>query len=137
MKQLMDIIYHTTRQVHSVEDKLKIATPFIFCDKLGSEKFAELLYCNDVERFINEKLQDEFASYEVDLTVNFSNPNVRNAFYLTLEEVRKKMDENGYYKALFERDPFALVIAEICNTNFDNLEVKRIKKEIKTQLKLF
>ena len=41
------IIYDTTRGIYSVEDKLSIATIFIFCWKLSSKYFAELLYTDN------------------------------------------------------------------------------------------
>ena len=58
MKSITNIIYQTTREINNVEDKLRIATIFLFCDKVGSVKFAELLYCDDKEKFVND-LQNE------------------------------------------------------------------------------
>jgi hypothetical protein len=119
-----DIIYQTTREVYSVEDKLRIATVFIFCDKLGSKKLSELLYSKNHNLFI-EALNDDFKEYEVDFSINFSNPNVKNAFYKTLESVKEKWDSNGFLKAISEGDPFALVICDIVNYNFDKVAFKK------------
>ena len=130
MKSITNIIYQTTREINNVEDKLRIATIFLFCDKVGSVKFAELLYCDDKEKFVND-LQNEYKHYEVDFFINFSNINVKRAFEKTLEEVIKKEDATGYYKALFEKDPFALVIQEIINYNFSHQEIINFKNKIK------
>ena len=130
MKSITNIIYQTTREINNVEDKLRIVTIFLFCDKIGSEKFAELLYCDDKEKFIND-LQNEYKHYEVDFFINFSNINVKRAFEKTLEEVIKKEDASGYYKALFEKDPFALVIQEIINYDLNHKELVNFKNRIK------
>ena len=137
MKSITNIIYQTTREINNVEDKLRIVTIFLFCDKIGSEKFAELLYCDDKEKFVND-LQNEYKHYDVDFFINFSNINVKRAFEKTLEEVVKKEDANGYYKALFEKDPFALVIQQIINYDFSHKKIINFKQRIKEiQLTLF
>ena len=118
MIQIEKIIYETTREIFNVEDKLRIATVFLFCEKIGNEKFSELLYTNDHALFI-QNLNKEFSDYEVDFDINFSNPNVKNAFRLTLEKIRKENDSNGFLKALYEKDEFALVINGIVNYNFN------------------
>lgn len=130
MKNITNIIYQTTREINNVEDKLRIATIFLFCDKIGSVKFAELLYCDDKEKFVND-LQKDYEHYEVDFYINLNNFNVKRAFEKTLEEVIKKEDSTGYYKALFEKDPFALVIQEILNYNFSHQEITNFKNRIK------
>ena len=130
MKSITNIIYQTTREINNVEDKLRIATIFLFCDKVSSVKFAELLYCDDKEKFVND-LQNEYKHYEVDFFINFSNINVKRAFEKTLEEVLKKEDATGYLKALYEKDHFALVIQEIINYNFSHQEIINFKNRIK------
>ena len=130
MKSITNIIYQTTREINNVEDKLRIATIFLFCDKVGSVKFAELLYCDDKEKFVND-LQNEYKHYDVDFFINFSNINVKRAFEKTLEEVIKKEDATGYLKALYEKDHFALVIQEIINYNFSHQEIINFKNRIK------
>lgn len=129
MKSITNIIYQTTREINNVEDKLRIATIFLFCDKVSSVKFAELLYCDDKEKFVND-LQNEYKYYDVDFFINFSNINVKRAFEKTLEEVIKKEDATGYYKALFEKDPFVLVIQEIINYNFSHQEIINFKNRV-------
>lgn len=134
--RIEDIIYHTTREVLNVEDKLRIATVFLFCDKLGSEKLSQFLYSKNHADFIDQ-LNNEYAEYEVDFTVNFDNPNVKNAFYKTLEKVKEKVDSNGFLKAIFEGDEFALVICEIINYQFDKVEFKKFTNQVATQLSLW
>lgn len=137
MKNITDIIYQTTREINNVEDKLRIATIFLFCDKVSSSKFAELLYCEDKEKFVND-LQEEYQHYDVDFYINFSNINIKRSFDKTIEKVKKKEDANGYLKALFEKDPFALVIQEIVNYDFDYNKILKLKERIKeVQLTLF
>lgn len=134
--RIEDIIYETTREVLNVDDKLRIATVFLFCEKLGSEKLSQLLYSKNHSSFI-EELNNEYAEYEVDFTVNFSNSNVKSAFYKTLERVKKKWDSNGFLKAISEGDEFALVICEIIDYKFDKVEFKNFTKQIATQLSLW
>lgn len=134
--RIEDIIYETTREVLNVDDKLRIATIFLFCEKLGSEKLSKLLYTNNHSSFIDE-LNDEYANYEVDFTVNFSNSNVKSAFYKTLEKVKEKWDSNGFLKAISEGDEFALAICEIIDYEFDKVEFKNFTKQVATQLSLW
>jgi hypothetical protein len=134
--EIEKIIYDTTRSIYNLEDKLRIATIFLFCYKLKSEKFAELLYTEDHESFI-KNLGNEYNSYEVDFTIKLGDKNIREGFYKTLDKVKEKYDANGYYKALFENDPFAIVIADIVNYNFDAIQFKKITKDVAKQLTLF
>lgn len=134
--RIEDIIYETTREVLNVDDKLRIATVFLFCEKLGDEKLSQLLYSRNHSLFI-EELNNEYADYEVDFTVNFSNQNVKSAFYKTLEKVKEKWDSNGFLKAISEGDEFALVICEIIDYEFDKVEFKKFTKQVATQLSLW
>jgi hypothetical protein len=131
--KIEQIIYDTTREVLNVEDKLRIATVFLFCDKLGSKKLSQLLYSKNHSSFIDE-LNKEYQGYEVDFNVNFSNPNIKSAFYKTLEKVKEKWDSNGFLKGLSEGDEFALVICEIVNYQFDKVEFKKFINNLSEQL---
>ena len=121
--KIEQIIYDTTREVFNLEDKLSIATIFLFCDKLGRERLADLLYCENKEKLI-EDLQNEFKDYDVDFSIRFSNPNVLNAFNKTIEKYKEKNDADGFLKAVYEKDEFAMVICEIVNYRFDKVEFK-------------
>lgn len=134
--RIEDIIYDTTRELLNLEDKLRIATIFLFCDKLGSEKLSQLLYTNDHETFIRD-LNGEYSDYEIDLLINFENPNVKSAFYKTLQKVKVTWGSDGYLKALYEGDEFAAVISKIVNTDFDKVEIKKIKNKISSQLAMW
>jgi hypothetical protein len=134
--EIEKIIYDTTREVFNVEDKLKIATIFLFCDRLGSKKFAELLYTEKHEEFVNN-LNAEFEKYEIDLKINFANKNVSNAFFKTLNKVIEKEDSNGFYKAVYENDEFAMVICELVQFNFSKRDFKKLRDKIGEQLTLF
>ena len=127
------IIYDTTRQLTNVSDKLSIASIFLFCEKLDSLKLAELLYTDNQELFIDE-LSQEFESYDIDLSINFSDKNIRNSFYLTLEGVKNQIDKDGYLKALYNKDEFALVINDICNYDFDKKEMHSFTINLSKQL---
>ncbi len=133
--KIEDIIYDTTREVFNVEDKLRIATVFLFCEKIGLEKLSQLLYAKNHASFI-QKLNKEYAAYKVDFTVNFSNPNVKNAFFKTLEKVKEKWDSDGFYKAIADGDKYALAICQIVNYQFDQLSFQKITHQISGQLKL-
>ena len=115
------IIYDTTRGIYSVEDKLSIATIFIFCWKLSNKHFAELLYTDDHLIFI-EKLSKEFSEAEIDLSIRLHDKNVKDAFYKTLEEVKIKYDSNGFFKALYHQDEYALSIEKIIQ-NLSTLKI--------------
>ena len=135
-EKLEDIIYDTTREVLNLEDKLRIATVFLFCDKLGSEKLSQLLYAQNHSSFIDD-LNKEYLGYDVDFTVNFTNPNTKSAFHKTLEKVKEKWDADGFLKAISEGDEFALVICEIVNYEFDKVEFKKFTKQVATQFSLW
>lgn len=123
------IIHDTTREVLNVEDKLSIATIFLFCEKIGALKLAELLYCDGISYFI-QGLQKEYKSYEVDFSIRLDNPNVRAAFYKTIEKYKEKNDSDGFLKAIYNQDPFALVICDIVEYNFDKVEFKKFTQQL-------
>ena len=134
--KIEDIIYETTREVSNISDKLSIAVIFLFCDNIGLEKISQLLYTENHELFIR-KLNDEYSDYEIDLTVNFGNINIKNAFYKTLEKVKHKWDSNGLLKAISDGDEFALAICEIVSYDFNKIEFKKNTKQISKQLSLW
>lgn len=125
------IIYDTTRELISVEDKLGIAVIFLVCYKLEDEKFAELLYTDNHESFF-EALERKFKNYDVKLRIDLSNPNIKNSFYKTLEEVKLRYDKDGYYKALFNNDEYAKVVSNIgkCLSTMNLNELINYKKEV-------
>ena len=127
------IIYDTTREIYSVEDKLRIATIFLFCNEKDSKLFSELLYTDNYEQFI-DNLNTEYQEYELDFSIRLNDRNVYNSFIKTLEKVKEKYDPDGYYKALFENDPFALVIYDIVNYDFDKVQFKKLTRKIAKQL---
>lgn len=60
-----------------------------------------------------EALERKFKNYDVKLRIDLSNPNIKNSFYKTLEEVKLRYDKDGYYKALFNNDEYAKVVSNI------------------------
>ena len=130
------IIYETCREVLNLEDKLKIGSIFLFCDKLGSKELSGLLYAKDHNEFI-QNLNNEYAEYEVDLLIDFKNPNVKSAFFKTLEKVKKEYDKDGFLKAISNGDEFALAILDITSFDFDKIAFKKETKSLKKQLGLF
>jgi hypothetical protein len=124
------IIYETTRNLLNLEDKLAIAKIFLFCEKLGSKKIAELIYTNDPEKFIND-LEQEYIDYEIDLKIRFDNRDVKNAFNFTTDMYITANDYDGFLKAVYENDPYALAICEITNTYFDKMEAEHFAKNLK------
>ena len=130
------IIYDTTRQLMTVEEKLRISTIFLFCHSSGTLEFSELLYTDSPEKYINN-LNDSYKYWHIDLKIDFSNKNVKNSFELTRKAIIEKHDKDGYYKAVYKKDPFALVIAEIANTSFDIQSFSKKVTAINEQLKLF
>ena len=135
--KIEQIIYETTRNVLNLEDKLSIATIFLFCEQIGTQKIAELLYNDDIEQFI-DNLQDEYSAFEVDFSVRLDKRDIEDAFFKTLEKYKEKNDSNGFLKAVYEKDPFTLVICDISNYNFNAISLVRFQSKIKDiQLKLF
>lgn len=133
--QIEKIIYDTTRNLHGVDDKLRIATIFLFCYRLDSKSFAELLYAPDTERFIDD-LSEKYKQFEVDFNIRLKDKNVRDCFYMTRSKVILKYDSDGYYKALYVGDPFALAIDELVNYDFDAMAFRRFAKNMSKQLEL-
>lgn len=131
--EIENIIYDTTREIYSVEDKLRIATIFLFCNEKDSKLFSELLYTKNHIKFI-DSLNSKYQEYEIDFSIRLEDRNVKNSFYKTLEKVKEKYDSDGYYKALYENDPFALVIYDIVNYDFDKVQFKKFTQKIATQL---
>lgn len=131
--KIEQIIYDTTRGVLNLEDKLSIATLFLFCEKLGTKKLAELLYNDDLEQFIDD-LQDEYNDYEVDFTIRLEKKEVNDAFFKTLEKYKEKNDSNGFLKAVHDKDEFAMVICDIVNFKFDKIEFKKFTNNLVEQL---
>jgi hypothetical protein len=134
--KIEQIIYDTTREVMNVEDKLRIATVFLFCQQLGNEALSDLLYDDEPASLIYN-LNDQFKAYGIDLSINFANPNVLNAFELTRKKIIEKWDSDGFLKAIFDRDPFAIAICEIIEFDYDAAKPKRIAEAIVQQLTLF
>lgn len=110
------IIYETARELFNVEDKIRIATIFIFCYQKGTFDFSDLLYCEDKEAFI-ESLNQKYKEYEVDFSLNLKDKNINSAFYKTIEKVKQVFDKDGFHKAIFDKDEYALVIANITKNN--------------------
>ena len=131
--EIEKIIYDTTREIHSVEDKLSIGAIFIFCYKFSSLKFAKLLYTDDHQGFICG-LSEEFLNYGVEFTVRLEDENINNCFHKTLEKVREKHDSNGYYKALFEGDNYAIAVNELTSYKFSSIEIMKDLKNYQTLL---
>lgn len=134
--EIEPIIYETTRGIYSVEDKLSIASLILFSWKLGSKTFCKLLYTEDYSKFIID-LSNEYKEFDVKLDVRLQDKQIKTSLIKTIEKVREKYDGNGYLKALYQGDEFALVIDEIVNYNFDKKELKKITKSVNKQLSLF
>ncbi|MNX23735.1 hypothetical protein D3C86_537420 [compost metagenome] len=132
--EIEKIIYETTRGCLNLEDKLSIATIFIFCEKSGVRKLAELLYNDCIETFLDD-MQEEYINYDVDFSIRLDKREVSNAFFLTLDKYKEKNDSSGFYKAVYEKDPYALVICDIVNYKFDAIEFKKFTTNLSEQLK--
>ena len=101
-----------------MEDKLSISTIFLFCHSIGTETFSELLYTKSPKKFI-KSLEKEYGDYDIILKVRLGDKGILTAFNKTIEEVKSKYDKDGFYKAVFEKDSFAMAIVGITNTIFN------------------
>ena len=131
--KIEQIIYDTTRGVLNLEDKLSIATLFLFCEKIGIKKIAELLYCDSLETFLYD-LQEEYKDYDVDFTIRLEKKEVHDAFFKTLDKYKEKNDSDGFLKAVHNKDEFAMVICDIVNYKFDKIEFKKFANNLVEQL---
>jgi len=129
------IIYETTRFVDRLEDKLSIATLVLFSWKLGNKTFCELLYTKDLEDFIFN-LSQEYKEYDIQLEVRLQDKQIKEALVKTIEKVREKYDSDGFLKALYEGDAYAVVIDEIVNYNWNTKEFNTFFKNLKDNLKI-
>jgi len=129
------IIYETTRYLLNIEDKLSIATIFLFCEKIGTKKLAQLLYCNCLETFIDD-LQNEYKDYDVDFTIRLDKKEICDAFFKTLDKYKEKNDSTGFLKAVHNKDEFAIVICDIVNYRFDKIEFKIFTNNLAEQLSI-
>jgi hypothetical protein len=127
MKKIEEILYQTARDMLNLSSKLSISTIFLFCENKDDKLFAKLLYDNNHEQFIKD-LNKKYAAYDVDFTVRFDDKNVKEGFLKTLEEVRRIYDKNGYYKALFDNDPYALAIYDLVNCDCAKMLNSEINK---------
>ena len=130
------IIYETTRGIYSVEDKLSIASLILFSWKLGNKTFCQLLYTNKLTKFISD-LSFKYKDYDINLNVRLEDKQIKNSLIKTIKKVREIEDKNGYLKALYEGDKFAIVIDEIVNYDFNKMELKKFTKSVNEQLTLF
>ena len=106
------IIYHTTRELNTVQEKLDITTVVLFSYKYDDKVFADLLYSKDKEKFVR-RLEKEVNLEGIKWDIDFTRKEVLNALLSTIEEIKKKYDDLGYYKALHEGDEFAKVAYEM------------------------
>lgn len=128
------IIYDTTRPLTNLSEKLGIATLVLFCYQIGSVKFSELLYCKDKSKFVNA-LNIEYSAYDVKFEVSLNNKLVLECLNRTLVEVARKYD-NGFYKAVFNKDPYALAIVDITERVIKKFDIRAIAKEVGEQLSI-
>lgn len=106
------IIKDTTRFLYSIEDKLSITSLVLFCYKSGSLIFSELLYTSNHEKFISD-LELKYKDYEINLKVNLADKEVKKALIKTIEVLREKEDTDNYFKLLYDKDPFAIMIEKM------------------------
>jgi len=118
--------------VFDVTGKINIATIFLFCYQKGAMEFAELLYCDNKEEFI-KSLNEQYKEYEIDFSINLQDRNINSAFHKTIEKVKQVFDKDGFHKAVFERDEYALVIAKMTKHpifNKKDLKIEDFKKQL-------
>lgn len=110
MKKIEEIIYETARNIINIEEKIKLSSIFLFFLGLDDLFFSELLY-GDIS--IISKVSER---YNIDLYLNFEKIDILNTFNETRKKVIEIYDENAYYKALFEKEEFAIVCYELSQT---------------------
>lgn len=126
-----NIVYNTTRNVYNLSDKLSIATIFLFCWQLDSKTFSELLYTKNHNKFIKD-LNKRYSDFQIDLSINLKDKAIEDAFKKTLQKVKEKYDDSGYFKALYEGDSFALVINDIVDIYYSKGKMNEMIDEFKS-----
>ena len=94
------------------------------------------MYTKDYSGLIAD-LSEEYKDYDVKLKIRLEDRQINNALTKTIEKVREKEDADGYLKALYEGDKYAIYIDELVNYNFNNVELKNYTKSVNQQLELF
>ena len=111
-------LYDNLRSIYNVSEKIIISN-IILTAYYNAKVFAELLYGTHdlgywhgrINAYFQEKLQitDNVLPY-----VNLGE-NEKNCFKNVVASCRKIFDYNGYYKALYEEDEFAVANYEVCD----------------------
>lgn len=117
-----EIVYDSLRDVRNIDDKVFISSLFIVAED-NYKAYAELLYgsvdkCIEILKEVYDHEVMDFNNY-----IRMENVNVKNGIELTKAELIKH-DYKGFYKAVYNKDEFALAICDICNKSKNAYESK-------------
>lgn len=130
------ILYDELRSVLNTTDKIYISN-IVLIAQYDHIEFAELLYSEKDLRYWIEKTNVFFknALQTDDLLIEmFVDKNINNCFKNLKKALKEYFEFDGYFKALHEKDEYALATWEITKmvekNNYENLfkMVERLKK---------
>ncbi len=123
------ILYNELRSVLNVDDKIYISN-IVCIAQYDHIKFADLLYGSGDLRYWINKTNEYFkreTNTEDTLIEMFVNENVNQCFNNLKKALKEYFEFDGYFKALHEKDEYALATWEITKMaekrNFKDLSI--------------
>ena len=128
-QQIVEIMYDSCRNLRNIEDKIKVSSTFIFC-YYDSIEFANLLYTDNLDSFFEDLLSRYNDVVEfIDLRKSLEDKEFKRAFDKTRQDCIKKFDSNGFYKAVFKKDEFALACVSVSEKVFRIKDFKEVMRK--------
>ena len=124
-------VYNNLRAIPNMTDKLAITNIFLTAYHDG-KMFADLLYGgNDLQHWL-ERINDFFGqsigTTDKLLRISTITFNEKNCFRDMVEESKKAFDNDGYYKALYGGDEYAIAVYEVCKV-VEKIDWKRMEED--------
>ena len=125
------VVYNNLRAIPNVTDKIAVTNIFLTAYYDG-RMFADLLYsANDLQYWlerINDFFRQSLDTRDKLLGISTITSNENNCFRDMVKESRKAFDDDGYYKALYEGDEYAIAVYEVCKV-VERIDWKRFKED--------
>ena len=130
MKKIEEIINHTGRNLINIDEKVFLASMFIFAYGYSTKEFAEILY-SDYEKYIENIHNRPIFEYLGDIEYLFRKKEFKEAFIETQKKCIEKYDEDNLYKAVLEGDEYALSICGILDIFKPPVQMDDLIKKLK------
>ena len=134
--KLNAILYENTRQLHSIDEKLGIAS-IILLAKCDSMIYSKFIYSNQNYDSLVEAVQNMTAGYDIDFyELSTNKKDLVNDVLSTIKNELKLLDNDKYYENLHNKDEFAVACYEVCYEINNNVKVFEMRlQQIKTRIK--